>query len=162
MENNGTSDTLQGLQDNTPDASSFSCAVRRSRKRDKLHFTTKDTMLCDGCEWGFFKNDVDVEVLSTKQEILKANTELSWEKTMRAQSDDADEILWEKGLRCALAIAMANFGYLDKSKGPKELQNMSLKRLVDCVVPCGLFAEERDSKTHLPKSFPVSGSQRGC
>ncbi len=77
---------------------------------------------------------------------------------MKAQSDDVDEEFWEKALRCALAITMANFGYLDKSK---ELQNMSQKRLVDCVTPCGLFAERTDCKTHLPKSLPVSGSQRG-
>ncbi len=55
---------------------------------------------------------------------------------------------------------MAKFGSLDSSKSPKDLQTVSRKRLVDCVVPCGLFAQARDCNTHLPKSLPVYGSQR--
>ena len=160
IDKSDTSDTLQAAHESTPDASHFSIAVRRSRNRDRLQFTTKDTMLCDGCEWGFFRNDLDVEVLNTKQEMVKANIELSWKKTVKAQSDDGSEEDWEKSLRYALAIIMAKFGSLDSSKSPKELQTVSRKRLVDCIVPCGLFAQERDCDTHLPKSLPVSGSQR--
>lgn len=160
IDKSDTSDTLQAAHESTPDASYFSIAVRRSRNRERLLFTTKDTMLCEGCEWGFFRNDLDVEVLNTKQEMVKANIELSWEKTLKAQSEDGREEDWEKSLRYALAIIMAKFGSLDSSKSPRELQTVSRKRLVDCVVPCGLFAQERDSNTHLPKPLPVSGSQR--
>lgn len=153
-----TSGTLQAVHESIPDAARFHIAVRRSRSRDRLQFTTKETILCDGCEWGFFKNDLEVEVLNAKQEMVKANTELSWEKTLKAQSDDGGEEDWENPLRYALTIVMAKFRSLGSSKTPKELLEVSRNRLLECVVPYGLFAEERDCYTHLPKSLPVSGN----
>ena len=160
IDKSDTSDILQTVNESTPDASHFSIAVRRSRNRDRLHFTTKDTTLCDGCKWGFFRNDLDLEVLNNKQETVKVNTEVSWKRTVKAQGDDECEEDWVKSQRYALAIVMAKHGSLDSSRSPKELQKLSQKRLIDCVLPFGLFAEERDRNKHLPKSKPVTGSER--
>ena len=160
MDKNVPTDSPQAAPESTPDASSFSIAVRRSRNRDRLQFTTKDTTLCDGYQWGFFKNDLDLEVLSTKQQTVKANIELSWKKTMQAQSDDGREEVWEKALRYTLAIITTKFGILESSKSAEELHKVSRERLLECIISCGLFAENRDRDTHLPKTLPVSGSHR--
>lgn len=151
----------QAVQESKTDANSLFVAVRRSRTRDRLQSTTKDTMLYDGCEWGFFKNDLDIEVLSTNRETIKANVEVSWKKTMKAQGDDDHGETWEKPLRYALAILMAKFGSLDSSKQPEALQRVAPKRLILCVTPCGLLSESRDYYTQLPNSLPVAGNQRG-
>ena len=143
-----------------PDNSLFSIAVRRSRNRDRQQFTTKETMLYDGYEWGFFKNDLDIEVLGSNNETIKANVELSWMETVRAQGDDNPEEIWEKVLRYPLAIIMAKLGSLDSSKTPEELQTISRKRLIGCVLPHGLFSKSRDCYTQLPDSLPVCGTER--
>lgn len=150
------------VEESRPDASSFSIAVRRSLNRDRVQFTTKDTMLYDGYEWGFFRNDLDIEVLSNNKETVNANVELSWKNTVKAQGDDYREEIWEKLLRYALAIILANLGSLDSSVTPDELRNLSRKRLIDCVLPYGLFAERRDCYTQLPDSLPVSGIERSA
>lgn len=160
IDKSGSRDNQKAVPESTLDASSFSVAVRRSRSRDRSQFTTKDTMLYDGHEWGFFENDLNIEVLSNKEEIVKVNVELAWKRTMESQGDDDHAEIWEKPLRYALAIIMAKFGSLDSSKSPTELQNLSWKRLVTSVVPCGLFTEETDCYTQLPTSLPVSGNQR--
>ena len=145
-----------------PDASPFFIAVRRSRTRDKAQFTTKDTMLYDGYEWGFFRNDLDIEVLGNNKETVKANVELSWKNTLKAQGDVNYEEIWEKLLRYALAVILAKLGSLDSSKPPDDLQKVSRKRLIDCVLPYGLFAERRDFRTELPDSLPLCGVERSA
>ena len=150
------------VEESRPKASSFSVAVRRSRKRDRVQFTTKDTMLYDGYEWGFFRNDMDIDVFSNNMEIVKANVELSWKSTLKAQGEDYREEIWEKLLRHALAIIFASLGSLDNSKTPEELINVSRKRLVDCVLPYGLFTERRDCYTQLPDSLPLEGVERSA
>ena len=149
------------VEESRPNASSFSFAVRRSRKRDRVQFTTKDTMLYDGYEWGFFRNDLDIEVFSNNMETVKANIELSWKSTLKAQGEDYQEI-WEKLPRYALAIIFAKLGSLDSSKTPEELINVSRKRLIDCVLPYGLFAQRRDCYTQLPDSLPLEGIERSA
>ena len=150
------------VKESRPDTNSFFIAIRRSRNRDRVQFTTKDTMLYDGYEWGFFRNDLDVEVLRNNKEAVKANVELSWNNTLKAQGDDNNEEFWEKLLRYALAIILANLGSLDSKKTPEELVKVSRKRLVDCVLPHGLFAERRDWDTQLPGSLPVWGIKRSA
>ena len=150
------------VEESRPKASSFSVAVRRSRKRDRVQFTTKDTMLYDGYEWGFFWNDLDIEVLSNNMETVKANVELSWKSTLKAQGEDYHEEIWEKLLRYALAIIFANLESLDSSKTPEKLINVSRKRLLDCILPYGLFAEKRDCYTQLPDSLPLEGIERSA
>ena len=150
------------VEESRPNASSFSVAVRRSRKRDRVQFTTKDTMLYDGYEWGFFWNDLDIEVLSNNMETVKANVELSWKSTLKAQGEDNREEIWEKLLRYALAIIFANLESLDSSKNPEELIDVSRKRLLDCILPYGLFAERRDCYTQLPDSLPLEGIERSA
>lgn len=150
------------VEDSRPDANSFSIAVRRSRNRDRAQFTTKDTMLYDGYEWGFSRNDLDIEVLSNDKETVKANVELSWKNTVKAQGDDCREEIWEKLLRYALAIILANLGSLDSSITPDELRKVSRKRLIDYVLSYGLFAERRDCYTQLPDSLSVSGIERSA
>ena len=150
------------VEESRPNASSFSVAVRRSRQRDRVQFTTKDTMLYDGHDWDFFWNDLDIEVLSNNMVTVKANVELSWKSTLKAQGEDYREEIWEKLLRYALAISFANLGSLDSSKTPEELINMSRKKLVDCVLPYGLFAERRDCYTQLPDSLPLHGIERSA
>ena len=150
------------VEESRPDASPFSVAIRRSRNRDRAEFTTKDTMLFDGYEWVFFRNDLDIEVLSKNKEIVKANVELSWKNTLKAQGDDDREEIWEKLLRYALAIIWAKLGSLDSSKTPEDLQKVSRKRLIDCVLPYGLFSERRNCYTELPDSLPVSGVERSA
>ena len=150
------------VEESRPNASSIAVVVRRSRKRDRVQFTTKDTMLYDGYEWGFFRNDLDIEVLSDNMETVKANVELSWKNTLKAQGDDYREQIWEKLLRYALAIILADLGSLDSSKTPEDLIKVSRKRLVDCVLPYGLFAERRDCFTQLPNSLPLKGIERSA
>ena len=150
------------VEESRPNASSFSVAVRRSRKRDRVQFTTKDTVLYDGYEWGFFQNDLDIEVLSDNMETVKPNVEFSWKNTLKAQGDDYREEIWEKLLRYALAIILAGLGSLDTSKAPEDLIKVSRKRLVDCVLPYGLFAETRDLDTQLPDSLPLEGIERSA
>ena len=150
------------VEESRPNTSSFSVAVRRSRQRDRVQFTTKDTMLYDGYEWGFFWNDVDIEVFSNNMETVKVNVELSWKSTLEAQGEDYREEIWEKLLRYALAIIFANLGSLDSSKTPEELITVSRKKLVDCVLPYGLFAERRDCYTQLPDSLPLEGIERSA
>lgn len=153
---------LHTSDDRSAQTSLFSVAVRRSRKRDRVQFTTKDTMLYDGYEWGFFRNDLDIDVIFNNMETVKANVELSWKSTLKAQGEDYREEIWEKLLRYALAIIFANLGSLDSSKTLEELINVSRKRLVDCVLPYGLFAERRDCYTHLPDSLPLEGIERSA
>ena len=160
IDKNGSRDNQKAVPESTPDVSSFSVAVRRSRSRDRSQFTTKYTMFYDGHEWGFIKNDLNIELLSNKEEMVKVNVELAWKRTMESQGDDDHAEIWEKPLRYALAIIMAKFGSLDSSKSPTELQNLSWKRLFTSVVPCDLFTEETDCYPQLPTSLPVSGNQR--
>ena len=150
------------VEESRSNASPFSVAVRRSRKRDRVQFTTKDSMLYDGYEWGFFRNDLDIDVFSNNMKTDKANVELSWKSTLKAQDEDYHEEIWEKLLRYALAIIFANLGSLDSFKTPEELINVSRKRLVDCVLPYGLFAERRDCFTQLPDSLPLEGTARSA
>lgn len=56
-----------------PTTGSFAIAVRRTRERDRLLFYAKDAMLHDGFEWGFFKNDIEIETLSMKRELEKVD-----------------------------------------------------------------------------------------
>ena len=149
-------------EESRPTTSSFSVAVRRSRKRDRVRFTPKDTMLYDGHKWGFFRNDLDIEVFSNNMETVKANVELSWKSTLKAQGEDYREEVWENLLRYALAIIFANLASLDSSKTPEELMNVSRKSLIDCVLPHGLFAERRDFCTQLPDSLPLVGTERSA
>lgn len=77
-----------------PFTGSFAIAVRRTRERDRLLLYAKDAMLHDGVEWGFFKNDVEVELLSTREQITKADVLMSWKNTIGAQGADR-EAIWE-------------------------------------------------------------------
>lgn len=130
---------------------SFAIAVRRSRERDRRLFYAKDSMLHDGITWDFFKNDIQFEAYSAKNEPTKVDVQLSWQKTMQAQGID-HETTWKKPLRYALAIIMASHHIsLDDSKSPDELAELSWKRLPRCVMSHGLFANQLDRDTKLPR-----------
>lgn len=137
---------------------SFAIAVRRTRERDRLLFYAKDTMLHDGFEWGFFDDNLDLEILSTNNKLTKANVHLSWRNTLQAQGADREPI-WEKPLRYALAIIMARYASLDNSMSPEELERLSWERLLICVAPHGLFADRIEWDTKLPEMMYFSCSE---
>lgn len=150
-------------------ASSFAIAVRRSRDRDRLLFSAKDTLIYDGLEWSFFNDDLKIETLSASNELVNVNVHVSWVNTIRAQGVER-EAIWQKSLWYALAITVAKMGSLDSSKDPKELEEISWERLLGCVTPYGSFAEEIDCDTKLPdfsttfsRSYsPFYGSRQSC
>lgn len=141
-------------------ARAFAIAVRRSRERNRLMFTAKDTMLYDGFEWGFFEDDISVETLTVKNEIIRVGVQQSWRNTIQFQGGD-HEAIWHKPLRYALAIMMTEFGSLDNSKSAETLEEVSWERLLGSILPNGLFVETIDSDTKLPEMLPF-GSHRGC
>ena len=138
---------------------SFAIAVGRTRERDRLLFYAKDTMLHDGFEWGFFEDDLEIEILSTKNGLIKADVQLSWKNTIRAQGAD-HEAIWEKPLRYALAITMADYGSLDSFMSPENLRKLSWERLLVSIVPYGLFADRIDRDTKQPVMIDFSCSRR--
>ena len=142
-----------------PFTGSFAIAVRRTRERDRLLLYAKDAMLHDGVEWGFFKNDVEVELLSTREQITKADVLMSWKNTIGAQGADR-EAIWEKPLKYALAITMARYGSLDRTMSSEELERLSWHRLFDCVAPCGLFINSTKQDTKRSERMYLDCSQR--
>ena len=150
---------LRGLESLSEKAESsnvsFAIAVGRTRERDRLLLYATDTILRDGFEWGFFEDDLEVELLTTKNELTKVNVQLSWKNTIRAQGADR-EAIWEKPLRYALAIIMADYGSLDSSMSPEQIEKISWERLLVCVAPYGLFADkiDRDTKRLEMEHFP--------
>ena len=128
---------------------SFSVAVRRSRDKDRRLFYAKDTMLYDGIAWGFFQHNHDLETVTVENEVTKANVQLAWQNTLQAQKVDREET-WEKPLRYALAIIMADVLSLDKTRDSESLEKLSWKRLSGCVLPSGCFAPRIDWHTRLP------------
>ncbi len=137
----------------------FAVAVRRTREKDRLLFHAKDAMLHDGLEWGFFEDNLDLEVLNSKNVLTHADVRLSWENTLRAQGVDR-EAIWEKPLRYALAITMADYASLDSSMNREELERLSWERLLVSVTPYGLFANqiEWDTKRPILSYFDCSES----
>ena len=132
---------------------SFAIAVRRSRDRDRRLFYAKDAMLHEGIEWNFFKNDISIEAHSAMNEPRQVDVQLSWQNTMKAQGIE-NETIWRKPLRYALAIIMADHHIsLDNSKTPNQLAKLSWERLPRCVMPHGLFADELDQDTKLPRKL---------
>ena len=142
-----------------PFTGSFAIAVRRTRERDRLLLHATDAMLHDGFEWGFFKDDVDIEILSTREKITKADVQISWKNTIGAQGADR-EAIWEKPLKYALAITMARYGSLDKTMSSEELEKLSWDRLFDCVAPCGLFINSTKQDTKRSERIYLDCSQR--
>lgn len=143
----------------TPNTGPFAIAVRRTREKDRLLFHAKDAMIHDGLEWGFFEDNLDLEILSTENVLTKAKVRLSWKNTLQAQGVDR-EAIWEKPLRYALAITMADYASLDSSMNPKELERLSWERLLACVTPYGLFANQIDWDTKRPKMIYFSCCER--
>ena len=128
----------------------FAVAVRRSRESDRRLFYAKDAVLCEGVEWGFFKNDIKLEAYSAKFEPAKVDVQLSWQNTMQAQGID-HETTWKKPLRYAFAIIMAGHHIsLDDSKTPDQMAELSCERLLRCVMPHGLFAHQLNLESKLP------------
>ena len=150
----------KNIETTEANTSPFSIAVRRSRERDRRLFYAKDTMLYDGIKWGFFQDEIQVQTLTAENEIRKANVQLSWQNTLQAQGVDR-EAIWDKPLRYAQAIIMADLISLDKTQSSKDLEESSWKILSKCVLPCGLFATWVDWDTKLPDRLPLEGSQRG-
>ena len=143
----------QDMAKTEPAPVSFAIAVRRSRERDRRLFYAKDAMLHDGIEWNFFKNDISIEAYSATNEPRQVDVQLSWQNTMEEQGID-QETIWRKPLRYALAIVMANHHIsLDNSKTPDQLAKLSWERLLRCVMPHGLFANELDRDTKLPQEL---------
>ena len=136
-------------------ASPFSIAVRRSRDKDRRLFYAKDTMLYDGIVWGFFRQDHDLETMTAKNQVTKANVHLAWQNTLQAQRVDREEA-WENPLRYALAIIMAGSVSLDETRGSGSLEKLSWERLSGCVTSCGLFANRIDLQTKLPNPYELS------
>ncbi len=149
------SDVGNSSENTESDTGSFAIAVRRNRERDRLLFYAKDAMLHDGFEWGFFQDDLDLEVLTTKNELKKANVHLAWKKTIGTQGADR-EAIWEKSLRYALAITMAKYASLDSSMSPEDLARLSWERLLVCVAPYGLFANRIEWDTKQPEMMDFS------
>ena len=108
--------------------SSFSIAVRRSRDKDRRLFYAKDTMLYDGIVWGFFQHNQDLETVTTENKEIKANVQLAWQNTLQAQKVDREET-WDKPLRYAMAIVMADSLSLDKTRDSESLEKLSWERL---------------------------------
>ena len=137
--------------------SSFSIAVRRSRDKDRRLFYAKDTMLYDGIVWGFFQHNQDLETVTTENKEIKANVQLAWQNTLQAQKVDREET-WDKPLRYAMAIVMADSLSLDKTRDSESLEKLSWERLLGCVLSCGLFAEQIDwlwKWPELPRLFRI-------
>lgn len=149
---------IENAETNT---SRFSIAVRRSRDKDRRLFYAKDTMLYDGIKWGFFQHNTDVETVTLENRATKANVQLAWQNTLQAQKVDREET-WEKPLRYALAIIMADLLSLDTTRDSESLEKLSWERLSGCVLSCGLFAEQIDSQTKLPylDGLPGLGTAR--
>ena len=146
-------DPEQDTAKTKPAPISFAIAVRRSRDRDRRLYYAKDAMLREGIEWNFFKNDISIEAYSAMNEPRPVDVQLSWKNTMEAQGIE-NETIWRKPLRYALAIIMANHHIsLDTSKTPNQLAKLSWERLPRCVLPHGLFANELDRDTKLPRNF---------
>ena len=145
-------------EETTSNTGPFAVAVCRTREKDRLLFYAKDAMLHDGLEWGFFEDNLDLEILSSKNVLTKANVRLSWENTLRAQGFDR-EAIWEKPLRYALAITMANYASLDSSMNPEQLERLSWERLLVSVTPSGLFANQIEWDTKRPKMYHFSCSE---
>ncbi len=142
----------------TSNTSPFAVAVRRTREKDRIFFYAKDAMLHDGLEWGFFEDNLDLEILSTKNVLTQANVHLSWKNTLRAQGVDR-EAIWEKPLRYALAITMADYASLDSSMNPEQLERLSWERLLVSVTPYGLFANQIEWDTKRPNLDDFSCSK---
>ena len=123
--------------------SPFSIAVRRSRDKDRRLFYAKDTMLYDGMVWGFFQHEQDVGMVTAGNKATKANVQSAWQNTLQAQKVDREET-WEKPLRYALAIIMADSLSLDKTHDSVSLEKLSWERLYGCVLSCGLFPQQID------------------
>lgn len=79
-------------------------AVRRSRVRDRILFYAKDTMVYEGFEWGFFENDLELELLNPQNEVVKLDVAVAWKRTLCAQRIHT-EIFWKKPQRYSLAIS---------------------------------------------------------
>lgn len=130
----------------------FGIAVRRSRETDRRLFYAKDAMLHDGVEWGFFENDIDIKAYGATNEPVKVDIQLAWKNTLQAQGID-HEIIWKKPLRYAMAIIMAShYVSLDDSQSADKLSELSWERLLGCVMPHGLFANQIERGTKLPHS----------
>ena len=144
-----------------PDSSNpFAVAVRKSRDRSRLLFYAKDTMLYDGLEWGFFDNDLHLEVQSNSNESYKVDIMSSWQNTVQAQGMD-QELIWNKSLRYALAILMAKHGQsMDRTMSAAEAETRSWERLSRCVMVHGLFTYKISRDTKLVKWLDLSESQR--
>ena len=128
----------------------FVIALRRSRMRDRILFYAKDTLVYEGFEWGFFRNDLEIEAINTRNEIVKADVSHAWEQTVRAQSSHL-EVIWKTPLRYALAIAMASCGQsLDNSRESAELAKISWEGLLKIVTPCGLLPSKINWESKLP------------
>lgn len=78
---------------------------------------------------------------------------------MHAQGIDS-EATWDKPLRYAQAIIMADLVSLDKDKPSGVLEKLSWEVLSKSVFPYGLFARKIDWDTKIPRSFPFRGDQR--
>ena len=137
------------VEDADTNTSPFSFAVRRSRDKDRRLFYAKDTMLYDGIIWGFYQHNHDVETVTAENKATKANVPLAWQNTLQAQKADREET-WEKPLRYALAIIMADSLSLDKTRDSESLEKLSWERLSGCLLSCGLFAQRIDWETKLP------------
>ena len=124
------------------DAYAFVIAVRRSRVRDRTLFYAKDTLVYEGFGWGFFENDLKIEMPNPQNEIVKPEVSLAWKQTLRSQGIH-QEAIWKKSLRYALAISMANEDKsLDRSKDPAELAKISCEQLHKLITPCGMFTSK--------------------
>ncbi len=122
----------------------YAIAVSRSGsyEGDRFLFYAKDTLLYDGLQWGFFKNDSDIDILS------------AWQETVKSQGTD-QEAIWHTPLRYGLAIimetAMMNCNAtLDKWMTPRALAQLARERLSMCTFPSGLIAEQIDWNTKQP------------
>jgi hypothetical protein len=122
----------------------YAVAVSRSgsREADRFLFYAKDTLLYDGLQWGFFKNDSDIDIQS------------AWRETVRSQGTDK-EAIWKTPLRYGLAIIMETLmvdfdANLDKSMTPKALAKWAGERLSKFTFPSGLIAERIDWNTKQP------------
>ena len=158
FDRNASRDGDNPSEEMTPNTGPFAIAVRRTREKDRLLFYAKDTMLHDGLEWGFFEDNLDLEILSSKNVLTKANVRLSWKNTLRAQGFDR-EAIWEKPLRYALAITMADYASLDSSMNPEQLERLSWERLLVSITPYGLFANQIEWDTKRPKMYYYTCSE---
>jgi hypothetical protein len=122
----------------------YAVAVSRSgsREADRFLFYAKDTLLYDGLQWGFFKNDSDIDILS------------AWRETVKSQGTDR-QVIWRTPLRYGLAIIMETLmvdfkATLDESMTPGALAQLARQKLSTCTFPSGLIAERIDWNTKQP------------